>query len=305
MDRLTSLRVFVQVVDSSGFAAAARCLGMSTTMVSSHVQALETRLGARLLNRTTRKIALTDIGAPYYERCTRILADLEEADQLAGALQTLVRGTLRAYVDAPLVRFVAPVVSEFLAAHTGLSIQLIAGNRSVDVVEEGFDLAIRAAPPPESSLIVRQLTPWRHVLCCARSYLARHEAPQRLEALARHNCLRYAFYPFGDTWRFTGPDGAPASIRVAGNLVTNSPEMLRLAALGGQGLLLAPSFLVADDLAAGTLLRLLEDHVPVGLTINAVYPHRHHLSTKVRRFLDLVAARLLEHRLALDPHLTA
>jgi DNA-binding transcriptional LysR family regulator len=301
MDRLTSLTVFAQVVASGGFAAAARRLDMSTTMVSSHVQALEARLGARLLNRTTRKVSLTETGAAYHERCVQILAELEEADQLAGALQTTVRGTLRVYVGTPLARFVGPVVAEFLADHADVAVSLTAGDRLVDLLEEGFDLAIHALPPPESSLIVRSLTPWRHVLCCAPSYLARHPAPRRLADLAQHNCLRYAFYPFDDQWRVVGPDGKPASVRVAGNLTTNSGEVLRLAALSGQGIFLAPSFIVADDLAARTLVPLLVDHVPVEFAINAVYPHRHHLSTKVRRFLDLVAERMAAHRRWLDP----
>src|SRR5262249_22788210 len=176
-----------------------------------------------------------------------------------------------------------------------------AGDRLVDLLEEGVDLAIHALPPPEASLIVRGLTPWRHVLCCAPAYLARHPAPRPLAGLAAHNCLRYAFYPFGDDWHVTGPDGRRASVRVAGNLTTNSGEVLRLAALNGQGIFLAPSFIVADDLAAKTLVPLLSDHVPVEFAINAIYPHRHHLSAKVRRFLDLVAERLAAHRRWLDP----
>jgi DNA-binding transcriptional LysR family regulator len=129
----------------------------------------------------------------------------------------------------------------------------------VDLVEEGFDLAIRPVLPPDSSLIVLRLTPWRHVLCCAPAYLERHGTPERPDDLVRHNCLRYAFYPFGDKWRFTGPAGAPLSVRVSGNLLTNSAETLRAVALSGQGLFLAPSFIVADDLQNGGLVRILED----------------------------------------------
>ena len=207
MDRLTSLTVFVRVVDTGGFAAAARRLSMSTTMVSNHVQALEDRLGVRLLHRTTRRLSLTEAGKGYYERCTQILAELEEADQTAGAMHSMPRGTLRLYAGTHIIRLVAPVVADYLALYPEVSIDLTIGERMVDIVEEGFDLAIRPTPPPDSSLIVRRLASWRHVLCCAPAYLERHTAPKRPEDLVRHNCLRYALYPFGDEWRFVGPRG--------------------------------------------------------------------------------------------------
>jgi DNA-binding transcriptional LysR family regulator len=289
------------VVDCSGFSAAARRLNMSTTMVSNHVQSLEDRLGVRLLNRTTRKVSLTEVGKAYYQRCTQILAELEEADQVASALQLTPRGTLRLYTGTHIVRFIAPVVAEFLTRYPQASMDLTIGERMVDLVEEGFDLAIRPTPPPDSSLIVRRLATWRHVLCCSAEYLETHEMPRRPEDLVRHNCLRYAFYPFGDEWRFVGPVNKPVSVRVAGNLLTNSAETLRLVALAGQGLFLAPSFVAAEDLRAGRLVRLLEDHHPVEFAINAIYPHRHHLSTKVRSFIDLVADRFAEYQKSMDP----
>lgn len=301
MDRLTSLTVFVRVVDKRGFSAAARHLNMSATMVSSHVRSLEDRLGVRLLHRTTRKVSLTEIGKAYYERCTQILAEIEEADRIAGALQSTPRGTLRLYTGTHIVRLIAPVVAEFLALYPQVSIDLTIGERMVDLLEEGFDLAIRPLPPPDSSLIVRRLTPWRPILCCSPAYIETHAAPRRPQDLARHNCLRYAFYPFGDEWRFIGPTGEPVSVRVAGNLLTNSAETLRTVALSGQGLFLAPSFVAAEDLRAGRLIRVLEDYDPVEFVINAVYPHRRHLSAKVRCFIDLLAQRLAEHRKWLDP----
>jgi DNA-binding transcriptional LysR family regulator len=296
MDRLTSLNVFVRVVDSGGFSAAARRLNMSVTTVSNHVQSLEDRLGVRLLNRTTRRVSVTDTGKAYYQRCTQILAELEEADRAAGALHSTPRGTLRLYTGAALVRFIAPVIDDFLSRYPETSIELTIGERMVDLVEEGIDLAIRATPPPDSSLIVRRLTPWRAVLCCSLAYLETHEAPRLPEDLAGHNCLRYAFYPFGDEWRFTGPAGEPVSVRVAGNLLTNSAEMLRHAALSGRGLFLAPSFVVAEEIRDGTLVRLLGDYRPVEFAINAIYPHRRHLSTKIRSFIELVSERFADQR---------
>ena len=290
MDRLTSLTVFARVVEAGAFAAAARRLGMSTTAVSSHVRALEERLGARLLNRTTRRLGLTEVGRAYYERCTQVLADLEEADRVAGALQSTPRGTLRLYVGAHVIRFVAPVIADYLRRHPLVSVDLAIGERMIDMVDEGFDLVVRPVPPPDSTLIVRRLAGWRHVLCCAPFYLDAHPAPRRPADLAAHNCLRYAYYPFGDEWRFTDPGGATAAVRVAGNLVTNSAEALRVACLAGLGLFLAPGFYVAEDLRLGRLVPLLEGFVPVEFALNAIYPHRHHLSLKVRSFVDLIAA---------------
>ena len=273
-----------------------RSLNMSASMVSSHVQALEDRLGVRLLNRTTRKVSPTEVGKVYYGRCSQILADLEEADQVAGALQAVPQGTLRLYTSAALASFLAPIISEFLSLHRAASIELTTGERMVDLVEEGFDLAIRPLLPPISSLIVRRLTPWRNVLCCSPAYLERHGMPERPSDLMQHNCLRYAFYPFGDEWHFEDPSGEPLSVKIRGNVVTSSADILRQLALDGHGLFLAPPFVVAGDLQNGSLIRILKDYQSVEFAINAVYPHRHHLSAKVRVFIDLLAERFTDHR---------
>ncbi len=300
MDRLAGLTVFVQVAESGGFSAAARRLNMSTTAVSNHVQALEDHLGARLLNRTTRRVSLTDVGRTYYERCRRILADLEEADQAAGLLQSTVRGTLRLYVGVHIVPFIAPVVLEFLERHPGASIDLNAGERIVDMVEEGLDLAIRAVQPPDANLILRRLATWHHILCCAPSYIERHGAPRQLEDLAHHNCMRFSLYVFGDEWHFTGPGETQASVKVSGNLVTNNAMILREAALAGRGIIMAPTFIGTEDLRSGKLVRLLPEYRAVDFAINATYPTRHHVSTKVRAFLDLTAEHINRHRQELN-----
>jgi DNA-binding transcriptional LysR family regulator len=302
MDRLTSLTTFVRVVDSGGFSAAGRRLNMSTTMVSNHVQALEDRLGARLLNRTTRKVSLTEVGKAYYDRCTQILADLEQADDVAGALQSTPRGTLRIYTATHIVQFVAPVVADFLKQFSGVKVDLTIGERTVDMIDEGFDIAIRLTPPPDSSLIVRSLATWRHVLCCSPDYLEKHGPPKQLSDLANHNCVRHALYPYGEEWRFADRKGAPASVRVSGNLISNSGETLRRAALQGVGISLAAGFLVADDLESGRLVRLLSEYRPVELSMNAVYPHRHHLSAKVRSFIDLLAHHSTEQQKLINPY---
>jgi DNA-binding transcriptional LysR family regulator len=301
MDRLTSLTAFVRVVDSGGFSAAGRRLNMSTAMISNHVHALEERLGVRLLNRTTRKVSLTEAGKAYYDRCTHILADLEQADDIAGALQSTPRGTLRVYTSTSMVPLVSSVVTEFLTSYPEVSVDLTMGERTVDLIDEGYDIAIRLTPPPDSSLIVRGLATWRHVLCCSHDYLEKHGRPEQLSDLSDHNCLRHVLYPFEDGWHFTDRNGAPASAKVTGNLVTNSGETLRVAALQGVGICLAAGFLFHDDLEANRLVRLLPEYRPVELSMIAVYPHRHQLSVKVRTFIDLLVRRSAERKKLIDP----
>ena len=304
MDRLTSLTVFGRVVESGGFSAAARALNMSVTMVSNHVHALEDRLGTRLLNRTTRKVSLTETGRAYYERMRVILGDIEDADRSVSALHATPRGTLKLFTSNNIHRFLAPVISEYLAANPEVSVDLLVGDRMIDMVEEAFDLAIRTVPLPDSSLIVRRLTPWRHILCCAPKYLERNPAPKTLADLAHHNCLRYVYYPYGPDWRFENARGEIETVRVSGNLVTNSAEILRALCLDGSGIVLGPSFLVPDDIAAGTLVRLLPEYRPVEFAINAIYPSRHQLTAKVRSFIDLIAERFVEHRQWMKPYIS-
>jgi DNA-binding transcriptional LysR family regulator len=271
-------------------------------MVSNHVQALEDRLGARLLNRTTRKVSLTEIGKAYYDRCIQILADIEQADDIAGALQSTPRGTLRIYTNTHLVQFLSPVVAEFLAGYSDVKVDLVIGERNVDLIDENFDLAVRMVPSPDSSLIVRSLATWRHVLCCSHGYIEKHGKPEQLADLAERNCLRHVNYPYGDEWRFVDRKGAPAAIRVSGNLVSSSGDTLRLATLAGIGIWLAAGFLVRDHLESGELIRLLPEYRTVEFSMNAIYPHRHHLSAKVRTFIDLLARHSAEQQKQINPY---
>lgn len=302
MDRLTSLEVFSQVVENGGFSAAGRKLNMSTTMVSNHVQSLEDRLGARLLNRTTRKVSLTEVGRDYYDRAVQILADIAQADDIAGALQSTPRGTLRIYSATHVVQFIAPVVAEFLSAYPGVKVDLTMGERVIDMIDEGYDIAIRLTPPPDSSLVVKGLATWRHVLCCSHDYLEKHGRPQQLPELTGHNCVRHVSYPYQDEWHFVDRKDTPASVRISGSLTTNSGETLRTVALRGGAICLAPGFLVHDDLEAGRLVRLLPEYRPVEFSMNAVYPHRHHLSTKVRTFIDMLAHHSTEQQKLINPY---
>jgi DNA-binding transcriptional LysR family regulator len=170
-----------------------------------------------------------------------------------------------------------------------------------DVVESGFDLAIRAVVPPDSSLIVRRLAEWRHILCCAPRYLEAHPAPARLTDLATHNCLRFVYYPFGDEWHFTARDGTAATVRVSGNFVTSSIEVFRSVLLSGGGLALAAAFIAEDDFESGALVALLPEYRPVAFAINAIYPHRRHLAATVRSFIDMLVERFVVYQRWIDP----
>ncbi|MEK9279634.1 MULTISPECIES: LysR family transcriptional regulator [unclassified Bradyrhizobium] len=302
MDRFTSLTAFVRVVENGGFSAAARRLNMSTTMVSNHVQALEDRLGVRLLNRTTRKVSLTEIGKAYYDRSTQILADLEQADDIASELQSVPRGTLRIHSATHMVPFVAPVVAKLLSTYPEIKVDLRMGEAEVDLIEDGYDVALRMTSPPDSSLIVRSLATWRHVLCCSHDYIEKHGRVQKLDELTAHNCGRHLNYPFGDDWRFFDRKGTPTSVRISGSFVTNSGEALRKVALEGGAVCLMAGFLVRDDLEAGHLVRLLPEYRPVEMSMNAVYPHRHHLSAKVRTFIDMLVQHSAEQQKLINPY---
>jgi DNA-binding transcriptional LysR family regulator len=295
MDRMASLTAFVRVVESGGFTAAARRLNLSPTMVSNHVHALEDSLGVRLLNRTTRRVSLTEIGREYFERCSQILQELAEADEVASALQVNPRGRLRLYCQQGLDRFIAPVATRFLADYPDVSLDLRT-DTLIDPAREWFDLAVMPASPPDSSLIRRTLAKWHYLLCCAPAYLETHSTPRRPADLADHNFLRYAYSLFGTEFQFIDPAGIPVSARVSGKLVTTSITLMRTAAAAGLGLWLCPPFIVSDLLASGALVSLLPDYGTPELEIVALYPHRRQLSTKVRLFLDMLVDRFAEEQ---------
>ena len=300
MDHLVNLTAFVRVVENGGFTAAARHLNLSTTMVSNHVQELEDRLGARLLNRTTRKVSLTEIGRQYYERSLHILAELDEADRAAGALNATPRGRLRVHCHPTLARFIAPVVTAYLRDNPDVSVDLRRGDQMIDLLEEEFDLAIRLNVPPDSSLMVRRLANWRYIVCCSPSYLETHPEPVSPADLSAHNCILYTFNPFGDEWRFINPDGGPLTVRVARNLLTSDTELRLHAVIAGLGLGLIPPFNIHEELRVGSLVPLLRNYRTPELSIAALYPHRQHLAAKVRVFIDALA-RLFAGRDWLNP----
>src|SRR5262245_50224701 len=258
MDRLAGLAAFSEVVQAQSFSGAARRLGISKAAISKHVARLEERLGARLLQRTTRRLSLTEIGLAFHERCVRILAEAEEAERAVHSLGMAVRGTLKVSVGVSFgVAHVAPLVPEFQARHPDLRLEMQFNDRQVDLIEEGFDLALRIAQMPDSSLIARRLAPITRVVCAAPSYIEKHGAPQAPADLRAHNCLIYTYLASQDTWRFVAPDKSAHTVRVAGNFAANNGEAQRHAALAGQGIILSPSFIVAPDLRAGRLVALM------------------------------------------------
>lgn len=302
MDRLAGITAFVRVAENGGFTAAARRLNLSTTTVSEHVQALENALGVRLLNRTTRRVSLTEIGREYYERCTQILHDLDEADQIAGSFQVAARGRLRIYCHNGLARFVAPIVTDFLQHNPQVAIDLRTGDLlSLDLVEEGFDIAISPAAPPDSTLVRRRLATWHYVLCCAPAYLAKHAAPRSPADLVAHNCIWYAHSPFAQEWPFFDADGHRVVARVSGNLVTTSVEAMRAVTLAGGGFWLAPTHIISDLLASAALIPALRDYRTPEQDVVALYPHRRYMTAKVRVFLDMLVDRFADEQRWLNP----
>lgn len=292
MDRLSGMAVFVRVVEEESFSAAARLLGLSKSSVSKQVAALEDRLGARLLNRTTRRLALTDAGTAFFERAVRILADAEEAEAAVSRLSTAPRGVLR--VNAPVsfgVQHLGPLLPAFMDANPELSVDLGLNDRFVDLVEEGFDVAVRIGRLPDSSLIARRLAPVRRLLVASPDYVAAHGAPQRPEDLRDHACLLYSYLLRGDTWPLTGPDGRTVEVLVTGRLRANNGDVLRSALLGGMGVAYTPSFLVGADLAEGRLVRVLPQWEDTTAAVYAVHPHARLLAPKVRAFVDFLADR--------------
>jgi DNA-binding transcriptional LysR family regulator len=293
MDRFADLSMFVAVVDSGGISAAAERLGVAKSAVSRRLADLEGRLGAQLLRRTTRRLTLTDSGRAFHERAKNILADLEEAEQSVSQAHGALRGRLK--VALPLaygIRHVGPLITEFMALHPAVEFDLDFNDRRIDLMQEGFDLAIRVARLPDSSLIARRLAPVPSVLCACPDYLARRGIPARAADLAGHEALVYSNLANPDTWNFVGPDGQPGSVKVPVRLRANNGEFLTRAAVAGHGVILHPTFYLDEAIRAGQLVSLLTDHIWPQVNAYAVYPPTRHLSLRVRAFVDFLAERL-------------
>lgn len=291
MSRLTDLEAFAAVVSTGNFTRASNALGISKSYVSKQVAALEERLGVRLLNRTTRKSTPTEAGAGFYERAVRILEDLEEAEAAVTEQQTVPKGKLRLTVGMDFgLLYIAPAVAELMASYPELSIDVAFEDRLVDLVSEGFDLAIRVGRLKDSSLIAKKLADSRQIVCGSPAYFAEHGEPSTPEDVAAHRCLIYTYQVDGPAWRFP-VDGDVRTVRVTGSFAANNGRALVEAAVHGVGLIQTPEFLCCHELRSGALRQVLTGYESL-LPIWAVYPHNRHLSAKVRVFVDFLAERL-------------
>jgi DNA-binding transcriptional LysR family regulator len=292
MDRFAAMSVFAKVVELGNFARAAERLELSTSAVSRQVADLEARLQTRLLNRTTRKLSLTEGGHAFYERCVQVLVDLEEAEQAAAQTSLVPRGTIKLTCGQSFgLLYLAPAMAEFLERYPEVKFDVSLSDRVVDLVEEGFDLGVRIGALGPANLIARKLGETKLIACASRAYLEKHGTPRVPEDLGKHNCVTYAYVPDSNVWRFRDPEGVEQTVTVSGNLHANNGDLLTQAAVNGIGIVYEPDFIVGPALAARQVVRLLEGWEPAPLGIYAVYASRKHLSAKVRSFVDFMSAR--------------
>lgn len=295
MDNLSEMSIFAKVVEAKSFSAAARNLGISKSAVSKQVTRLEQALGARLLNRTTRNLSLTEIGATVYEHCARMVVESESAVMAAQQLSAEPRGTLKLSASVTFGKLhIAPAILEFLGKYPDITVQMVLTDRFVDLAEEGFDLVIRLTEKPGLNLVARKIAPIRYVVCGSPAYFERMGMPQTPQDLCKHNCLFYAYQSFQDRWSFEGPDGQ-VSVRIKGNFQVNNSEVIRDALLGGLGVGLVSTLTVGQDLKTGALQQVLTDYRPLGgfgSNAYAVYLPNRQLAPKVRAFVDFLVERL-------------
>jgi len=295
MDRFEAIRVFSQVVELGSFSKAAAQLGISATAASRQVADLETLLQTRLLNRTTRRISLTESGRAFFERSVQLLADLDEAEQEASRAAVVPRGTVKLTCAVNFgVRHLAPAIAAFLSSHREVRFDVSLADRIVDLVEEGFDLGIRVGGAGSEHIVARKLGETRLVPCASPGYLAAHGAPQSPDDLGRHNCFTYEYVRPRNLWRFLDASGAERTVRVSGSLHSNNGDLLAEAAAQGAGIVFEPAFIVGPDVRAGRLVPLLQEFVAPPIPIYAVYPSRKHLSAKVRAFVDFLLERFAQ-----------
>ena len=291
MDKLACMQVFVKAVELGSLSAAADELNMSSQLAGKQLRALEHGLGIKLLNRTTRRQSLTDGGRLFYERAKNILAEMEAAEALIAEAQAIPRGRLR--ISAPITfgsRALAPVLPEYLKRHPEVSADLSLTNRTVDLVDEGFDVVFRTGELPDSSLLARRLAPYRLVLCAAPDYLKSAAKLRSPEDLNQHECLVFSHTSLRTQWDFEGPQGR-VSVLISGKFSTDSSEALRAAAIAGQGIVLQPLELLNEDVEAGRLVRLLPNYEPAARSLHVLYAPDRRMTPKLRSFLDFAVQK--------------
>ena len=281
-----ALAVFVRVVEHGGFTAAARKLGLSSSAVTKTIARLEDELGTQLFNRTTRRLAPTDYGQEFYERCVRILADLEDAEAALRRGSAVTRGRIRAVVPFSFGRVtLVPELPRFFDRFPEIHLDIAFSDEAVDLIAEGYDVAVRTGVISDSRLTTRLLTRGPQITFAAPRYLERRGEPRTPHDLRRHNCI---VGRFGPEWSFRGADGTPFTVRVSGNLVIGSGDALREAAVAGVGIAQGTWWLVRKDLEAGALRSLLPDHILEGNPVSVLYPPQRHLPAKLRAFIDFL-----------------
>ena len=295
MDRLTEMEAFATVVDQGGFTDAAKKMGISKSAVSKHISSLEARLGARLLNRTTRRVSPTEIGLAYYDRARRVLSDAGEADALVASMQSAPAGLLRLSVATDFgVNHLSPILGDFLQQFPDITVNMVLNNRYVELISEGFDMAIRMGDLEDSSLRARKLTETQMRKIAAPSYIEKHGRPTRLDDLNSHKLLHYSNQASGNAWKITAPSGEERQIRSAGWLSVNDGQSLLNACIAGLGIAYLPSFLYANAMEQGQVVDVMPD-LPIERTgIYAVYPPGRFTQPKVRAFIDFLVAHFNE-----------
>ncbi len=290
---MDDLEIFARVVTAGNMSAAGREMGLSPAVVSKRVSHLEQRLGTRLFQRTTRQLTLTEVGQGFYDRVVNILASIEEAEAFVTRRNMLPRGTLKITAPTAFGRLhIAPFLGEFMDQYPDIVMHLDLSDSFVDIVGAGFDAAIRIAELEDSSLVARKLAPCHRVICATPGYLEKHGEPETLADLAKHNCLAPAAQ---EMWRLQGPEG-PVTLRVAGNIRTNSTEVVRESVMAGLGIALRSTFDVGAELKSGQLQVVLPDyHESARVAVYAVYPCRHYVPAKLRVFVDFLATKFGPH----------
>jgi DNA-binding transcriptional LysR family regulator len=295
MDRLTEMEAFATVVDQGGFTDAARKMGISKSAVSKHVSALEARLGARLLNRTTRRVSPTEIGLAYYDRARRVLNDAGEADALVTSMQTAPSGLLRISVATDFgVNHLSPVLGDFLGEYPDITVNMVLNNRYVELISEGFDMAVRIGELEDSTLRARKLTETTKRMIASPAYFDQYGRPEKIDDLNDHKLLHYSNQANSAVWKLTAPSGEKRQVRTAGWLTVNDGQSLLNACIGGLGIAYLPSFLYADAMRKGLVQEAIPDLPVETQGIFAVYPQGHFTQPKVRAFVDFLAETFAE-----------
>ncbi|MDH5631575.1 MAG: LysR family transcriptional regulator [Gammaproteobacteria bacterium] len=293
MDRLAAIQVFLQVVDTGSFTAASVRMGLSRAAVSKYVSQLETHLAGRLLHRSTRHVSLTESGRLFYEQCHDIMQNLEEAEAAVSGLSQEPRGTLRISTPTNFASLhLVPLISRFMQANPELKVEMICSDRLVNLVDEGFDMAIRITYKPGGDLVYRRLAPCRHIIVASPDYLANHSVPETPDQLRHHACLLYTLTA-DSKWPFF-KDGQDCSVKVNGTFISDNPDALTMAAIAGLGITMLPTFMATEPILNGKLIPVLPGYQSLEVQIYAAYASRRHLPAKIRLFIDYLTAHVTD-----------